>query len=62
MCCKVLERIIDNALVEYLEEHSLLAPEQFRFRGAEDQLLLTYGRVVELVDSGRVVDMIFSGF
>ena len=77
MCYKVLERIIANTHVEYLEEHSLLSHEQFKFRsgrGAEDQLLLIYGGVVELVDrypsainhssvinkdSGRVVDMVF---
>ena len=45
------------------EEHSLLSPGQFGFKGVkdtEDQLLLMYGGVIELVDSGRVMDMFFS--
>ena len=57
MCCKILERIISNALLEHLEKHNLLTPEQFEYRGknVEDQLLLTYEGVGDFVDSERVV-------
>ena len=53
------------SLASVTSVHSLLSPEQFRFRGGkstEDQLLLTYGGVGELVDSGKRIDMVFSLF
>ena len=65
MPCKVMERILVDHIVEYLEENSLLANGQFGFRqgrGVEDQLLLMYGEVVNRVDSGEVVDVVYLDF
>ena len=60
--CKVMERLLVDHVVKYLEENSLLAHGQFGFRqgrGVEDQLLLMYGEVVESVDAGGVVDVVY---
>ena len=62
MPCKVMEKMLVDHIVEYLEENNLLAHCQFGFRqgrGVEDQLLLMYGEVVAKVDSGEVVDVIY---
>jgi len=64
-CCKVMERLLAAHILDYLESNDLLSNSQFGFRkhrGTEDQLLLTYCDVVEGVDSGAVVDMIFLDF
>ena len=65
VCCKVMERLIVAHIGEYLDENCLLSDRQFGFRrgrSTEDQLLLTYGRISELVDAGRVVDMVYLDF
>ena len=62
MPCKVMERMLVDHIVSYLESNNLLAQAQFGFRqgrGVEDQLLLMYGEVVERVDSGEVVDVVY---
>ena len=62
MPCKVMERVLVDHIVEYLEENDLLANCQFGFRqgrSVEDQLLLMYGEVVARVDSGEVVDVVY---
>ena len=64
VCCKTLEHIVAFALVEYLE-HSLLLSEQFGFRRRkclEDQLLLTYGGMAELVNGESVLNMVLLDF
>ena len=53
LCCKTMERVI----LDYLELKNLLATNQFRsrkLRSVEDQLLLTYGEVTPMVDSGYI--------
>ena len=43
-----------SKVVDYLESNGVLSVNQFDFpkgRSVEDQLLVTYGEVVELVDS-----------
>ena len=65
VCCKVLEHVIVSLLVDYLESKGLLSVYQFGFhkgKSVEDQLLVTYGEVVVLVDKGLVVDMFFFRF
>ena len=65
MCCKVLECAIVSQLVDYLESNVLLSVHKLGFRkgrNVEDQLLVTYSDVVELVDMGFVVDMFFLFF
>ena len=54
----------DNSVVAawiYLEANGLLSSNQFGFqkRSVEDQLFLTYVEIVNRVDSGSIVDMIF---
>ena len=54
-----------SQIVEYLESNGLLSVNQLGFRkgkSVEDQLLVTYGEVVELVDKAFVVDMFFLDF
>ena len=60
--CKVLERVIDRQLRDYLDMHGLLVNQQFGFRkgrSTEDQLLLTYSEIIAEVDRGNVVDVLF---
>ena len=62
VCCKVLERVIVSQLMDYLELNDLLSIHQYEFRkgrSVEDQLLVTYVEVVELVDNGFTVDIFF---
>ena len=62
MPCKVIERLLVDHIVDYLEENNLLANCQFGFRqgrGVEDQLLLMYGEIIERVDTGEVVDVVY---
>ena len=50
VCCRVLERVIVSQVVVYLESNDLLLVNLFGFRrgrSVEDQLLVTYGEVVE---------------
>ena len=63
--CKVAERVLSNHVVTYLEDHGLLTERQFGFRkgrSAEDQLLLTYGKIVREVDCGLTVDAVYLDF
>ena len=51
--CKTLERLVTDHLVSFLESNSLLSDDQFGFRSGrstEDQLLVTYSEVADLVD------------
>ena len=61
VCCKTMERLITQHLTEFLEDRSLLNPNQFRFRAGRstmDQLLLVYSEVSKRVDEGSAVDVI----
>ena len=65
ICCKVMERLIALHIIAYLERNDLMCIRQFGFRrgrSAEDQLLLTYGDVVRMVDDGQVVDMVYMDY
>ena len=60
--CKVMERLLVEHIVEYLETNNLLAHFQFGYRqgrSVEDQLLLMYGEVIEKVEAGGVVDVVY---
>lgn len=60
--CKTFERIIVDALLEYVENNRILNDNQFGFRvgrSVEDQLLLTYNAVSQWMDRGNMVDLIF---
>ena len=60
-----MERVLCAHISEFLEENGSLSSKQFGFRkgrSTEDQLLLTYGQVAEVVDRGEVVDMVYLDF
>ena len=62
VCCKDLEWIIVSQLMNYLESNGLLPMHQFAFyksRSLEDQLLVIYVEVVDAVDKGLTVDMVY---
>ena len=62
MPCKVLEKLISSHLISYLQDNNILTPHQYGFRAkfsTIDQLISTYEDVTEMVDRGRVVDLIF---
>ena len=62
VCCKVLERVIVEQVVEYLKLNSMVFVNQFSFsrgRNVEDKLLVTYAEVVGVMDRGFAMDMIF---
>ena len=61
ICCKTLEHVIADHLMDYLSEHNLLSPHQFGFRRGRstvEQLLLVYEEIYKAVDSGKTVDLI----
>ena len=61
-CCKVAERLLAHHIYEYLQQNNLLSHRQFGFRlghSAEDQVLLTYGKIIADVDRGFIVDAIY---
>ena len=60
--CKVLERLLVEHIMDFINENGLFSQNQFGFRSghsAEDQLLLIYSDVVKQVDIGNIVDMLF---
>ena len=63
--CKLLERLICNSLVPYLESNGLMNPHQFGFRAGRstmDQLLLVYDSVSKRTDEGAITDVILFDF
>ena len=60
--CKLMEHILVEHITNYLEENGLLSDMQFGFRrgrSTEDQMLLIYNRVSQLVDAGKIVDVAY---
>ena len=65
ICCKTLEREISDHIYSYCEVNNLFSKDQFGFRKlhtVEDQLLLTYDKVSEWLDSSSVVDVVLFDF
>ena len=63
--CRVMERIIKNAIVKHLDEHSLFSPDQFGFRSKRScvlQLLHFFEDVTSMLDEGKYVDVIYFDF
>ena len=62
---KMMERIVVNQLMEYLETNHILSEDQFglrKGRSVEDQLLLTYEYVLRHLDNSCHVDLILLDF
>ena len=63
--CKLMEHILVEHITNFLEENGILSGMQFGFRrgrSTEDQMLLMYSRVSQLVDAGAVVDVAYLDF
>ncbi|CAI2738983.1 unnamed protein product, partial [Dicrocoelium dendriticum] len=62
---KVMESIVADALMQYLESHNLIAPEQHGFRqkhSCNTNLLIARNSWTEAVDDGVGVDVIYLDF
>nr|VZI48127.1 unnamed protein product [Spirometra erinaceieuropaei] len=65
ICCKIMEKIIKKALVQFLEQHHLLSDAQHGFRSGRScltNLLLTLERRTKARDEGKVVHAIYIDF
>ena len=63
--CKLMERIISEHLLDYLESNHLLTEDQFGFRpnrSTEDQLLLTYDEISSWLNDGFAADLVLLDF
>ena len=61
ICCKTLEHMIADHMMDYLSEHDLLSHHQFGFRRGRstvEQLLLVYEDIYRVIDSGKTADLI----
>ena len=62
--CKTMENL-SYSILNYLEANSLIMNTQFGFRKnhpTENQLLITYEHIFELVDAGMMVDFVLLDF
>nr|VZH99524.1 unnamed protein product [Spirometra erinaceieuropaei] len=65
ICCKIMEKIIKKALVQFLEQHHLLSDAQHGFRSGRScltNLLFTLERWTKARDEGNVVHAIYIDF
>nr|VZH94989.1 unnamed protein product [Spirometra erinaceieuropaei] len=65
ICCKITEKIIKKALVQFLEQHHLLSDAQHGFRSGRScltNLLFTLERWTKARDKGKVVHAIYIDF
>ena len=63
--CKLMERIIGNKIVDHMESNNLFAKEQHGFRAGRScttQLLEFMEEVIEAIDRGAGVDVIYLDF
>ncbi|BHF82266.1 hypothetical protein SprV_0802540300 [Sparganum proliferum] len=65
ICCKIMEKIIKKALMQFLEQHHLLSDAQHGFRSGRScltNLLFTLERWTKARDEGNVVHAIYIDF
>nr|VZI31383.1 unnamed protein product [Spirometra erinaceieuropaei] len=65
ICCKIMEKIIKKALMQFLEQHHLLSDAQHGFRSGRScltNLLFTLERKTKARDEGTVVHAIYIDF
>nr|VZI31378.1 unnamed protein product [Spirometra erinaceieuropaei] len=65
ICCKIMEKIIKMALMQFLEQHHLLSDAQHGFRSGRSclsNLLFTLERKTKARDEGTVVHAIYIDF
>ena len=62
---KVFEKVIRKKVVEYMESYQLFNPSQHGFRSSRSclsQLISHYDRILELLENGDNVDVIYLDF
>lgn len=62
MACKVIERIIKDKMVRYLEQNQLISPHQHgfvRFKSCVTNLMETLDIVTESLNRGFAVSIVF---
>ena len=65
IACKLMEKLVKDAVLEYLVEHDLLSKKQFGFisgRSTVTQLLQYLDKCAAVIASGGVVDSIYFDF
>ena len=65
VCCKMLEAIIKDEIVQHLDRHQLIRPSQHGFmagRSCASNLLTFLEKVTAAVDRGEAVDVVFLDF
>ena len=63
--CKVMEKLIVSHINAYLHANNLLTAEQYGFRSGHsttDNLLTTYNIISQMLDQGKVIDLVFFDF
>ena len=63
-CCKLLEAIIRDGVIEYLDKYNVLTDSQHGFRTGRSclSLLSFFDQVSEGVDTGTAIDVIYLDF
>ena len=62
---KIFEKVLRKKIVEYMEKYSLFNPSQHGFRGGRSclsQLIIHYDRILELLENGGSVDVVYIDF
>ena len=65
ICSKTMERILSDAIRQYLDDNNLLSEAQFGFRpgrSVQDQLIATYDYITHQYDLEKVVDLVLFDF
>ena len=62
---KVFEKLLRNHLIQYIESHGLMNPNQHGFRAGRSclsQLLQHFDQVTRLLEQGKNVDVVYLDF
>ena len=65
VCCKLLERLVRNALLKHMIENNYMSDKPHGFvtgRSCTTQMLTVVDKISEILDKGGAVDMIYLDF
>ena len=65
VCCKVLEKLVRNALLSHMTDNGIVSDYQHGFvhgRSCSTQLLMVTDKWTEILDQGGVVDTVYLDF
>ena len=65
ICCRIMESIVRDSLMEYMNKNSILSERQFGFmkgRSTVLQLLRVLDQWTDALDRGNIVDVVFCDF